>query len=375
MKSPGISSIPRDVTDCPMRLKVRTLLDALLHEGRVGCNLDAQVLWAVLGQKNARFLEAFRDQLCAELEGLAMVPRTAENSLSWDCYKGNLLALLPYSEPPDGMPVDVPVVTDGGEVSRQTYSCTTLPLGIIPGLSPMIALGLTHQTLPAILSFSGTTHPTCEGFMTTLLADTTPGVSVGTWPFEANKGKIATFFLGKRDVHVVGQSLGGALCLDTLRAFSSHIARVDAYSPPGKYSWGALPADHQVCVNIYMQKGDIVPQIGFFPTAGNINVYRIQPTSDSGHGGPIAAHARAFSGCREIDVEELDVQAENKRVGRIALTILHAILSPIFVFLPLLLTAIVYVILKAIVMIITYPIFAIMQCFRGSVQGPDEVTL
>jgi pimeloyl-ACP methyl ester carboxylesterase len=164
----------------------------------------------------------------------------------------------------------------------------------------------------------------------TVLADFTPGMSVGHAPYKEGREKIAEWLQDKKDVQLYGASLGGAIALHVAINHRDRVGRVQAYNPPGFYPWdwkgGSLPQ-----IDIYSQQNDLVSTMGFFPESDEVNIYRVIGSRSEGL---FKAHMRAYTGCEKVTFLKSSAQYENSRWDRKILTALHILLSAILVFLP-----------------------------------------
>lgn len=285
-----------------------------------------------------KIMELFYRGVERELNFLAEnPPKTKEDEIIWRAYLGNLLGFLPYSYPSTGSIIKIPVF-ENGKCESVPYNIEKIALPLTRFASPMNALGMVpvgDSNAQPIITFMGTTFPGAEGFFTTVLADTYPGHHVGGYIFEKNKALLNRWFTGKENVHVVGISLGGALALHAVKEHSAKIARVDAYVPPGvdDESWDSALTDN--CqVNIYLHAGDIVSEIGRWPTKPNVSVLRVIPHQEGVNEGAFVSHARLLSGCRRVTILKLDAEEVNKSHRRTFFTFLQKYVGPWLVFIP-----------------------------------------
>jgi len=190
-----------------------------------------------------------------------------------------------------------------------------------------------------LITFLGTTFPAGEGYIATLLADFTPGMSVGHAPYLYGKKALREWFAGKQDVRLYGTSLGGALTLQTLRHHKERVGQVYAYNPPGLYPWNWSGFADAPETNIYYQENDLVATMGLFPEGEKVNVYRVLPGNRENS---VKAHARAFAGGEEVALLKSDPRYENERPLRKLFTALHLMLGLVLAFLPILLAYLLY---------------------------------
>jgi hypothetical protein len=292
---------------------------------------------AVLVKQNPQLLKELRTEIQRELEHLAtQIPATPQEEIVWRTFLGNLLGFIPFTYPATGESLKVPVLHNG-QCTLVEYSMQVIPLEFNKLASPMPAIGMTPKndpTAPPVLAFIGTTFPAGEGFAATTQSDFTPGYSVGELAYDINHNKIAAWLQDKQNVHVVGISLGGAMGFHALRHHKEHLARVDVYNPPGLYAecWNE-DLGTQCAVNIYCQPKDLVSKLGCWPTQGKISSYEVlqhQGISEN----MLASHVKAFSGAEQITIIKHDPEKQNQSLRRKILTVLHRILGPLLVFLP-----------------------------------------
>jgi hypothetical protein len=281
-------------------------------------------------------LNQFRGALQRELEHLAAhPPSTPADELVWRIFLGNVLGFLPYTYPSTGETLRIPVLANGS-CKLVEYDLETIPLEFNKLATPMSAIAMTPKEDPEaspILSFIGTTFPAGDGFASTLQSDFTPGFSVGELAYEMNQEKISAWMQGKRDVQVVGISLGGALAFHAVR-HHKEIAHTDVYNPPGLYQECWEQQQNTECaINIYCQPKDLVSELGSWPTKGKVSSYEVvqhQGLSEN----PLCSHVQANSGTDKISIIKHDPAEQNRSLLRRILTVLHKVLGPILIFLP-----------------------------------------
>lgn len=318
---------------------VQQLVQALLHGGHFSPKMiEERTAKAIFVLHDQDLMKQFQQELQIELEHLAShPPKNEKEEILWRGFLGNILALLPFSYPSSGDIIRIPVLEQG--VCRLVaYDIEVIPLTYTAHCSPMIALGMTSKqdaNAPSILSFIGTTIPSGSGFAATLLADFTPANSVGEIIYKRNEETITTWLSNKKNVHMLGMSLGGAMAFHTLRN-NHQVARVDAFVPPGLYVNNWKNGVGSTCnVNIYCQAGDFVSELGFWPTGSNVSLYTIFPHQEGVTENPFGSHARAFTGCKKITIIKEDPGLQNQSTRRYLITKLHQILGPCIAFLPI----------------------------------------
>ncbi|HEV8052533.1 MAG TPA: hypothetical protein VGP47_08560 [Parachlamydiaceae bacterium] len=328
------------------------LVLALLHgESFSPFKMEERTVKAIFIMHDKELMKQFQHELQMEMDNLAInPPKNSREEVVWRAFLGNIIALLPYSYPSTGDIFSIPVF-EKGACRKVNYHTEVMPLAYNQHSSPMTALGFTSSedpTAPAILSFTGTTYPAGKGFITTLLADFTPGHSVGEIIYKRNRKQIDLWLAGKKNIHVVGMSLGGAMSFHTLR-FHHQIARVDAYNPPGLYFGNWKRGVGSTCkVNIYCQPGDSVSKQGLWPTGENIWLFTVYPHQKGVKEDAFSSHARAFTGCDKITIIREDPKKKNRSIRRYLLTKFHQFSGPIAVFIPLICTLFLYRLAKSV---------------------------
>ena len=123
-----------------------------------------------------------------------------------------LSGLLPYVMPFDHKEVVIPVLQRNVwvPVQYEIRSIGLLPKWI-PSSDQLYALALRANGCDSQLLFKGTTYPTDQGFWSTILADLFPFMDIGKLIMIFGKSKISLWANTQQNIHIVGQSLGGAL--------------------------------------------------------------------------------------------------------------------------------------------------------------------
>lgn len=320
---------------------VQKVVNALLHGGPLSTSLiQKPLLQAIFVKKDAAWLKEFRLELQRELDQLAEnPPRDEKEKILWKGFLGNIISLLPFSYPDENEIITFPCLNDNGSCHRVEYRVNVLELTPTSVSTPISAIGLTPKagaSAPPILSFLGTTFPGGDGFAATVLADFTPGMSVGEAVYKQGKNKIDMWLKDKKDVYLVGTSLGGALAFHTLLDHQTKLSRVDVYNPPGLYEkcWKNHKFDEGCDINIYCQAGDLVSKMGSWPTGSKVGLYRVFAHQNGVSEGIATSHARVFTGCKKVTILKKDPLLENQRFSRKALTFLHRILGPWLIYYP-----------------------------------------
>ena len=340
----GIPSCPPPPSIDPL---ISELANAIFHGRKFSPDLfQMRCFKAVFVHQDTELLKQFQNILQAELENLAAcLPKNDSEAFVWSAFLGNILAILPFSYPQDNQRIHIPFLQDG-ICEMVEYKITTLPLEEPDAPSPMISLGLTptsHKTANPILSFIGTTYPVGSGFLASLMTDFCPNKSVGEHAYESSKAIIDAWLQGKKNVRVVGCSLGGALAFHTLQDHPHELSQIDVYNPPGLYPECWKREFNEGCrIHIYQQSHDFVPWVGSWPTGKNIHLYQVKTTTKLPSHNFFTAHLRAYTGCEEIKIIEKDPLIENEKFKRKVLTFLHRNLGPLFIYLPLKLICLIY---------------------------------
>ena len=264
-------------------------------------------------------------------------------------YVQQVLSLIPFFGPEEGDVFPIPVKNAQGEFELVDYTVNKV-FNLSPSFlgTPLIAAGFIPaegSNAAPLISFSGTPLPGGNGYGAGVLSDMTPFMSPGhaaslyarneisAWlkEYAGEFKKDGNYKEGKKPANIVGASLGGGLCLHTLRLHGKYIGEIHAFNPAGTHPWdwwGHPEYDQKV--NIYSQENDVVSSMGYYPRGENVKVYRIFGSKPENL---LFAHARVYMGSKQVVVIDSDLPYEHKRIDRLAWTILHVVLSPIF-FLP-----------------------------------------
>lgn len=319
--------------------RIQHIVKVLLHGATMQKTavLDKQTFQAVFMKHDPYLMKQFEIELQNELNNLAAAPpKTPEEEIVWRAFLGNVLTLMPFCYPASGEVFSIPIL-ENGVCRKVDYNLEVLSLPYSDKSTPMTALGLTPKNdpkAPPLISFLGTTFPAASGFAATILADFTPGKSVGETVYDRNEKTIDNWMRDKKDVHALGVSLGGAMSFHLLRHYQDKVSHVDVFVPPGLYPEAWKNEINEECkVNIYTQPGDIVSELGVWPTGKNVNVYRIYQHQDLDEN-LLSSHARAFAGCNNITIVKEDPAKVNTSSKRKFITRLHRFLGPILVYLP-----------------------------------------
>lgn len=259
------------------------------------------------------------------------------------------LSLIPYFGPVEGDVFTVPVYNP----ETNTYDNIDYEVNKIIELSPpalgtpLIAAGMVpknnnQDAPPPIISFSGTPLPGGSGYGAGLLSDMTPFMSPGhaasIYAKDTMREWLQTYTNnGHKPATLTGASLGGGLCLHTLRFHKKYVGEIHAFNPAGLHPWDTWgkSADatyrsgsktRDVKVRVYSQENDVVSSMGYYPRGKDVKVYRIFGEKPENL---LYAHARAYMGSKKVVVIESDNDFEAARVDRIGWTVLHLLISPV----------------------------------------------
>ncbi len=323
---------------------ISALARTLLHGGPISKKMaNKTLIKAICLTQNDRLLSRFRDELQKEFEHLYTHPPTnAGEEVVWRGFLGNLLAILPYTYPKTSDTIYIPIL-ENQRVTLVNYSIEVIDLEFHPHSSKMTALALTAvdgANAPPLLSFIGTTYPGGKGFLSTVLADFTPGHDVGEKVYKTNLQTMQQWFEGKTNVHAFGTSLGGAMAMHAYRHHADQLASVNVFNPPGiklrHWQNHANTYPNPNCaLNIYMQPKDLVTCVGFWPTTKNVSIYFAKSDQKGFIHNILLGHASAFTGREKIAITKLDPNILNKSKFRRFLTWTHRRFGPIFIWYPI----------------------------------------
>ncbi|MES2273938.1 MAG: hypothetical protein V4487_07080 [Chlamydiota bacterium] len=323
--------------------QVHEIIQFLLGRGIPSASwMNKKNIRGVLVEKDPALLRAMRDEFRVILNSCsARLPVAgSKEEVLFQAFIGNIIALIPFSYPEAGELFSIPQKIDG--IWKTVVYEVNLRIELTPSCfsSPIAAYGLTSAGSPPLLTFLGTTYPAGDGFVATLLSDSTPGLSVGHAPYLMGKSKIEEWLQDKEKVRLYGMSLGGALTFHVLRNHKDKVETLDAFSPPGLYPWNWTEEynySHQI--NIYTQENDLVAGMGIFPTGEGVRIFRVIPPEKENF---LNAHAKVYTGGRRVTLLKSDPSYENGRFSRKALTAFHLLFGALFVFLPILCLYLIY---------------------------------
>lgn len=336
---PGITSLP--ATEPQSNSMVHQIVNALLHGGPLSIDLIRKpLLQAVLVKQDPVLFKEFRVELQLELANLAKnLPKNAQEEIVWRHFLGNILAILPFSYPDENEIFNIPYLAEDKTCKLVEYTVNVIELTPRLSSTPVSALGFTptqDQEAPPILSFLGTTFPAGDGFSETIKADFTPKMPVGEIVYKQGKEKIAQWLKDRKNVHVVGTSLGGAMVFHTILDHHTKFSRADIYNPPGLYAhcWKNRFFNEGCPINIYRQPGDIVSKMGFWPIGSKVKIFNVIPHQTGIGEGMPRSHIQVFSGCRKVTFLKSDPKVENNTFSRKALVFLHRYFGPYIFYYP-----------------------------------------
>lgn len=335
---PGIDA--KFSSDSKAPQQIREALEYFLGAGEVSKSwFNSENLQGIVRTRSPEFLAQIRiglQEIFYSCGDYAMGIDSPDREKLFEAFIGHLISIIPYTYPDRNNVFSIPQKIDGAWRMVDYRVDQKIEL-THQGLSgPISAYGLVSDNGPPILTFLGTTFPTGEGFLMTLLADFTPFLSVGHLPYWMGKDKINAWLEGKQNVQLHGLSLGGALAFHVLRSSKDrNISRANIYNAPGLYPWNWKQKIDDSCkVNIYYQGNDLVGTMGILPEGKNVSVYRIAQERLEN---PLSAHIRAYEAGKRVFLFEGSAQYENRRAGRRILTALHFCVGGLLFSLPILL--------------------------------------
>jgi hypothetical protein len=316
--------------------KYEQVLDYLCcDEMHFNVQIDKKLIQDVLVHPRKEVLEVFRSCLKKKLvdeEALRINPH----------YAYGLISLIPYTYPEEGEEFKLPVFNEENDLTIVDVRVSKVMNATIDRhLSPLKAYALSGENKENFLVFTGTTFPAASGFLNSLIADFTPFSSVGKLPFKIFKKELTAFFTDKKNVHVYGMSLGGALGLHALRDFHQKISHVFAQVPAGLHFYDRYDPSMKTKVTIITHKNDIVSKLGFFPEHKECEFFQVKEDDSSG----VKAHAKLLVNHQAATIRKIDPKLENRSIIRRIITSVHFVFS-ILVFIPLFLCYLFYKIYK-----------------------------
>ncbi len=268
-------------------------------------------------------------------------PSNEEEAINTQAFITSLTSLIPFTYPEAGSPFPIPIMENDWEIAEyqveKVIELTPQAFG-----SPIPAYLLTSKQGPPHLIFIGTTYPAGRGAAGTFCGDCTPGMSVAhapiLWGLDELKEALGLEKPdGYRDIVMSGVSHGGASQLQFLRKLppeqQARFKRLEVARPALLYWWDwSQEFDRGPKINIYIQPNDIVSRMGIFPTGKNVRVYEVHRGKTGEPEDTLRSHLRPNNGADWVTILQLDPRILNSEKGRIALTLFHIIVSPIFYF-------------------------------------------
>ena len=247
--------------------------------------LTQELVFALCINKNKILMHAFQMRLEQEMR---QIPLLDEPKNQLDAKIDNLLSFIAYTEPKNNSSINIPtVVNQGFELVNYTVQRINLTSDYFS--TPYTCYGLLPNAMSgaqARLIFMGTTFPTAKGFAQALLADTAPGGGVGHFVYLQGQRFLQDwinqqFEKTQQAIHCCGQSLGGAMAMQTY-VHQPNKVHFTAINPPFLTN-----AERRVlegsCVNpnewvlnnqIYSHVQDPIAQIGhWFPSTTNVCIH------------------------------------------------------------------------------------------------------
>lgn len=252
-------------------------------------------------------------------------------NISHELLIGHILAYLPFFAVEEGETFEIPIRINN-EWKLVSYAAKKITL-TPPALgSPITAIGLKSCHAPPLLLYKGTSYPSDEGFVLSILTDLNPGASVGAYAIYLAREKIAGW-LADSKVKIFGLSLGGALALHTAVLFPENIDAVFAYNPPALLQnemckWQKMSPSYPT-VHVIYHENDIVPATGF-KWGDGWNIYRIYLDKKKLF---LLAHFKCFIARRHHIILRTNPAQDERKWSRLLIASLHFILS--FFFFPI----------------------------------------
>jgi pimeloyl-ACP methyl ester carboxylesterase len=304
-------------------------------------------LLAVVWKKNPQILKESRELVSQLLLDIAQQLKQREPSLSeifhFEMIIGDLLSLYPFLSPEQNETLRVPVFSDG-KWQLIDYKVDRIPLTPQWMGSPLVAFGLIPQTAsaPPLLLFKGTTYPTDDGFLLSLIVDINPFASVGNYGFKWGEKTISEWLnkhVAASKVMIYGKSLGGALARQAALRFTAQVGRVMAFGAPGLFStelkrYQQLEKEKQLpIIDLFCQENDPVTAVDHMADSG-IHYYKV--LGKHARWG-VFAHADMYSTHEESAVLRLDPKKEERCWIHISMTLARMVASilifPVLIFL------------------------------------------
>ena len=184
----------------------------------------------------------------------------------------HLLALLVMFDPIPGETYDIlSIAKDTNAVSTQEYKVTAIectPRIIREDKNRVFSYGFSptnNHELSSYLVHKGTGHPTGQGVDLQDLQNFIPFGTPGTILLKTAKAEIDKWIAQQTSVIVTGQSLGGAMALQSeLLEANDKISEIDAFNPPG-VTFEPKASEGLIKPTIFINQGDTFSRLGYFP--------------------------------------------------------------------------------------------------------------
>jgi len=327
---------------------VQMLADALLHCGVITNDVfQRYVLEGGLRKLDPEMMVHFRNILQHKLNHLTQNPPSINTpqELLWRTFLGNILVIFPFTYPSNNDTITIPIL-DKVVCRSVEYEVQVIKLPLTDLATPMHALGLTPKNdllAPPILNLMGTTFPAADGHIESILADFTPGCTIGESLVNVNHLTLDRWMHDKTGVWILGTSLGGGTALNLYRRYAlgedtpegsltlpllrqdpNKVTRIEAFNSPGLLSRSWETTNQTNCkVNIFTQKGDVVSKLGQWPKGDNVSLYHIISHHEGILKNVFGNHARAFTGGDRVTILKLEPEVINQVKSRRFLTFLH----------------------------------------------------
>lgn len=328
-----IDTTPRELSESSQFL-YQMIMGELPSFWQILKNFDLFI--AVILKRNPAFDADAKKMLQGQLDKVYEYMNTGvHDHQGVEVFLMNLLSLYPFFAPKDGETLNVPQVIDG---RVEKVKCQVHKIQLTPDWmgSPIYAIGLTPvdnpKAAPYVL-FKGTTYPSDDGALLSILADISPFASVGKWIMKAGEGNLEAWLKQQPNkVIATGMSLGGAEAQHLGAMFPQYIRDVYALVPTNLWfndvsDVNQLPPDQIPRVKKFYHDSDIVHLTGTHEIKGT-KTYKLY---DSVGRNPLLSHMRAFSADSEHVIVKVDNVQDQDSTTRKVLTVVHAILAvPLF---------------------------------------------
>ncbi len=309
--------------------EVKNFVKYLLHDISVS-NVGWKNLKSILIKKDETFLNELREEFNHILQVLYKELKEEKNHHEdvIEMFIGHILSTYALTEPENGMVIKVPQKI---EDNWQLINYVIEPISLTPSClgCPVDAYGLMPltQNVHPMLIFKSTPHPTGKSSLLAMMADFTPGFSVGEGLYKLAKKKLATWVREnhckyRETIKVYGQSLGGSLAYFLALDHKDHV-EIHTYLPAGlmKRSLKGL----NVKGKTFSHNNDIVGLVNNHPEdLTNIRVLTQEKRN------PLIAHFRLF-GCDKTILLQVNAKKDNKRFIRRLFSVVHQVLAfPLF---------------------------------------------